>query len=77
MLIHNNIKITTTNCRDPTKINQEKKQQKNFIRFLHNIGSDILILQETYAHPITLQDAFDCNFKSTPVLGLDTMVYFL
>lgn len=62
MLLHNNIKIATLNCRGLTKINQEKKQKK-FIRFLRNSGVDILVLQETHVSNMTIQDSFNMLFQ--------------
>ncbi|KAG1440468.1 hypothetical protein G6F56_011915 [Rhizopus delemar] len=63
MIVHNNVKVATLNCRGLTKINQEKKQ-KNFIRFLRNTGVDILVLQETHANNITIQDSLNMQFQT-------------
>lgn len=62
MLLHN-IRIATLNCCGLTKINQEKKQKK-FIRFLRNSGVDILVLQETHANNMTIQDSFNMQFQT-------------
>lgn len=58
------LKIATLNCRGLAKAVSDPVKFSLFLRYLRLSGSDILVLQETHAHSLLIQQSLDIQFQA-------------